>query len=204
MQELIKEISKRKSEFFKFLLRFFISLVFGVIIVYLIKSYLFSHKLISSEDVNKYLPMIKKFIEQYLPFFEKSKINQILFIFFNNLRVVIFAGILSFITFGIFAEIVVYINGFIIGALLTLISIIIPEISGINIFVFGILPHGVFEIFAFLISLTFAHSLSFTKQGIKELNIYLRSYIIVIPILFLASIIEVLITPLILGLNLTI
>lgn len=204
MQSLIKEISKRKIEFFKFLLRFLISLVFGIIVVFLIKFYLFSHNLISSEDINKYLPIIKKFIETYLPFFEKSKINQILFIFFNNLRVVIFAGILSFITFGIFAEIVVYINGFIIGALISSLSIIIPEISGIKIFIFGILPHGVFEIFAFLISLTFAHSLSFTKQGIREINIYLRSYIIVIPTLFLASIIEVLITPLLLGLNLTI
>lgn len=202
MQDLIKEIIKRKSEFLKFLLRFFISLVFGIIVVFLIKFYLFSHNLISSEDINKYLPIIRKFIEPYLPFFEKSKINQILFIFFNNLRVVIFAGILSFITFGIFAEIVVYINGFIIGALISSLSIIIPEISGVKIFIFGILPHGVFEIFAFLISLTFAHSLSFTKQGIKELNIYLKSYIIVIPILFLASIIEVLITPLLLGLNL--
>lgn len=204
MQSLIKEISKRKIEFFKFLLRFLISLVFGIIVVFLIKFYLFSHNLISSEDINKYLPIIKKFIETYLPFFEKNKINQILFIFFNNLRVVIFAGILSFITFGIFAEIVVYINGFIIGALISSLSIIIPEISGIKIFIFGILPHGVFEIFAFLISLTFAHSLSFTKQGIREINIYLRSYIIVIPTLFLASIIEVLITPLLLGLNLTI
>lgn len=204
MQDLIKEISKRKIEFFKFLLRFLISLIFGIIVVFLIKFYLFSHNLISSEDINKYLPIIKKFIEPYLPFFEKSKINQILFIFFNNLRVVIFAGILSFITLGIFAEIVVYINGFIIGALISSLSIIIPEISGIKIFIFGILPHGVFEIFAFLISLTFAHSLSFTKQGIKEINIYLRSYIIVIPILFLASVIEVLITPLLLGLNLTI
>ncbi|MGQ9844751.1 MAG: stage II sporulation protein M [Caldisericia bacterium] len=204
MQDLIKEITKRKSEFLKFLLRFFISLVFGIIIVFLIKFYLFSQNIISSEDIKKYLPIIRKFIEPYLPFFEKSKINQILFIFFNNLRVVIVAGILSFITFGIFAEIVAYVNGFIVGALISSISIIIPEISGIKIFIFGILPHGVFEIFAFLISLTFAHSLSFTKQGIKEINIYLRSYIIVIPILFLASIIEVLITPLLLGLNLTI
>lgn len=204
MQDLIKEITKRKSEFLKFLLRFFISLFFGIIIVFLIKFYLFTQNIISIEDIDKYLPIIRKFIEPYLPFFEKSKINQILFIFFNNLRVVIIAGILSFITFGIFAEIVAYVNGFVVGALISSLSIIIPEISGLKVFVFGILPHGVFEIFAFLISLTFAHSLSFTKQGIKEINIYLRSYIIVIPILFLASIIEVLITPLLLGLNLTI
>jgi uncharacterized membrane protein SpoIIM required for sporulation len=199
MQNILKEISKRKIDFLKFILRFFISLFLGIIVIFLIKYYLFSQNIISSEDINKFLPAIRKLIEPYLPFFEKSKINQILFIFFNNLRVVIVAGVLSFITFGIFAEIVAYINGFAVGAVISSLSIIIPEISGVKMFVFGILPHGIFEIFAFLLSLTFAHSLSPTKKGVEELNIYLKSYIIVVPVLFIASIIEVLITPLFLS-----
>ncbi|MGB9749265.1 MAG: stage II sporulation protein M [Caldisericia bacterium] len=199
MQNLIKEILKRKNEFLKFLLRFFISFFLGILIIFLAKFYLFSQNIITQEDINKYIPVIKKLIEPYLPIFEKSYFSQIIFIFLNNLRVVIIAGVLSFITFGIFAEIVAYVNGFIVGVVISSLSVIIPEISGVKLFVFGILPHGVFEIFAFLLSLTFAHALSPTKKGVEEINPYLKSYILVVPILFIASIIEVLITPLFLG-----
>lgn len=195
IRDLIKEVIKRKSEFLKFILRFFISLFLGVLLVFIVKIFLVSQNLFNLEDINKYIPTLKKLIEPYFPFFEKGFVEQIFFIFFNNLRVVVIAGILSFITFGIFAEIVAYLNGFIIGLVISSLSIIFPEISGVKLFTFGILPHGIFEIFAFLLSLTFAHSLSPTKKGIEELNQYLKSYIIVIPILFIASIIEVLITP---------
>jgi stage II sporulation protein M len=199
MQNLLKEILTRKNEFLKFLLRFILSSILGILIIFLIKFYLSSQNILNSEDINKFITTLRKLIEPYLPIFEGSKIKQILFIFLNNLRVVIFTGILSFITFGIFSEIVAYINGFILGAVITSISMMIPELNGFEMFVLGILPHGIFEIFAFLLSLTFAHSLSPTKTGIKEFTPYIKSYIIVIPILFIASIIEVLITPLLLG-----
>lgn len=204
MQNLLKEILTRKNEFLKFLLRFALSAIFGILIIFLIKFYLSSQNILNSEDINKFITTLRKLIEPYLPIFEGSKIKQILFIFLNNLRVVIFAGVLSFITFGIFSEIVAYINGFILGAVITSISMMIPELNGFEMFVLGILPHGIFEIFAFLLSLTFAHSLSPTKKGVEELPIYLKTYLVVIPILFIAGIIEVLITPLLLGSGLAI
>jgi len=181
------------------LLRFFISFFLGILIIFLVKFYLFSQNIITQEDINKYIPVIKKLIEPYIPIFEKSYFSQIIFIFLNNLRVVIVAGVLSFITFGIFAEIVAYINGFVVGVVISSLSLIIPEISGVKLFIFGILPHGIFEIFAFLLSLTFAHALSPTKKGVEEITPYLKSYILIVPILFIASMIEVLITPLLLG-----
>ncbi len=201
IRNLLKELQKRRDDFLKFLLRFSISLILGLILIFAIKIFLFSQNLLREEDINKYIPTIRKILEPYLPIFERPIFYQILFIFLNNLRVVILAGLFSLLTFGIFAEIVAYLNGFVVGLVISLFSLILPGVNPVKMFVFGILPHGILEIFAFLLSLTFAHKLSPTKKGLEELNIYLKTYIIVIPLLFIASIIEVLITPILLSLN---
>lgn len=201
IKSIIKEIRKRSDEFLKFLLRFSISMILGIIIVFSIKFFLSSQNLITQEDIKKFIPTIRKLIEPYLPIFERNYLYQIVFIFLNNVRVLILAGFLSFITFGLFAEIVTYINGFIVGIVISSLSLILPNMNPVKIFIFGILPHGLFEIFAFLLSLTFAHKLSPTKRGLEELNFYFKTYIIVIPLLIIASIIEVIITPILLSIN---
>lgn len=124
----------------------------------------------------------------------KSVLEKILFIFLNNLKVVIVSGIFSFLTFGVFSEIVIYLNGIIIGVVMAL-FFFLSHTSAFLIFITGILPHGIFEITAVILSLSFAHSLSPTKKGIDELMPYLRSYLIVVPLLLIAAIFEVVITP---------
>jgi len=200
VKSVLEEVRKRKSELFKFFLRFLISFILGGILVYI---FLFFVK--NSLNLNENLLLniyneIRKYLEDYLkPYTQSGALGRIFFIFLNNLRVVIVAGILSFITFGIFSEIVAYINGFFVGIVIFALPLIFDGLKPFSLIVFGVMPHGVFEIFAFLLSLTFAHSLSPTKRGLEELNPYFKSYLLVIPLLFIASIIEVLLTPLLMN-----
>jgi len=150
--------------------------------------------IISSDILIKLIPKLREYLEPILKFMKKSLVEKIIFIFLNNLRVVVIAGILSFITFGVFSEIVIYVNGIIVGIVVALFSYL-PNVSGFKIFVTGILPHGIFEILALILSLSFAHRLSPTKKGVSEFLPYLRSYIVVIPLLLIAAIIEIIITP---------
>lgn len=203
IKSVLEEVKRRKSELLRFFIRFFISFLLGAILVYVILFFI-ENRASSNKDLEIFknlLNEIKKYLGNYfLPYTEKGVLGRILFIFLNNFRVVVIAGILSFITFGIFSEIVAYINGFIVGAVIFALPIIFEKVNPFSLFIFGIVPHGIFEIFAFLLSLTFAHYLSPTKEGIKFIDIYLKSYIIVIPLLFIASIIEVTITPFLMSL----
>jgi stage II sporulation protein M len=205
IKSVLKEVKERKSELFRFFLRFFISFLIGAILIYIFRFFIENKFLNLQNDFFKnIIDELRNYLENYLmPFTQKGFLGRIFFIFFNNLRVVIVAGVLSLITFGIFSEIVAYINGFVVGIVIFGLPLIFEKTNPLFLFLFGILPHGIFEIFAFLLSLTFAHSLSPTKKGVEELNIYIKSYIFVIPLLFLASIIEVLITPLLLSLTIT-
>lgn len=201
IKSVLTEIKKRKFELFKFFLRFFISFLIGGIIVYFVFIFIKNSSYVNKDLFKNIFDEIKKHLETYfLPYTQKGVFGRIFFIFLNNFRVVVVAGILSFITFGIFSEIVAYINGFLVGAVVFSLPLIFEKANPISVFLFGIAPHGIFEIFAFLLSLTFAHSLSPTKDGIKSIDLYLKSYIIVIPLLFIASIIEVTFTPFLLSL----
>lgn len=202
IKSVLQEVKKRKSELFRFFLRFIISFIFGAILVYVLVFFIESSKFnLQSDFLKNLVNEFKGYLENFLlPYTQKGVLGRIFFIFLNNLRVVIVAGILSFITFGIFSEIVAYINGFVVGVIIFSLPFIFEKLNPLSLFIFGIFPHGIFEIFAFLLSLTFAHSLSPTKSALNEIEIYLKSYIIVIPLLFIASIIEVTLTPLIMSL----
>ncbi|MCX8094886.1 MAG: stage II sporulation protein M [Caldisericia bacterium] len=202
IKSVLEEIKKRRNELLKFFIRFFISFFIGAILVYLFIFFI-ENSISLNKDLEVFknlLNEVKKHLENYfLPYTEKGTLGRILFIFLNNFRVVVIAGILSFITFGIFSEIVAYINGFVVGLVIFALPKIFEKLNPFSLFLFGIVPHGIFEIFAFLLSLTFAHSLSPTKEGIKYIDTYLKSYILVIPLLFIASIIEVTLTPIIMS-----
>ena len=194
LEKVLKDIKDRREDILKFLIRFLISLFLGFFIVLFIKEFLVNQGIISSDILIKLIPKLREYLEPILKFMKKSLVEKIIFIFLNNLRVVAIAGILSFITFGVFSEIVIYVNGIIVGVVVALFSYL-PNVSGFWIFVTGILPHGIFEILALILSLSFAHRLSPTKKGVSEFIPYLRSYIIVIPLLLIAAIIEITITP---------
>ncbi len=194
LEKVLKDIKDRREEILKFLIRFLISLFLGFFIALFIKEFLVNQGFVSSDILIKLIPKLREYLEPILKFMKKSLVEKIIFIFLNNLRVVAIAGILSFITFGVFSEIVIYVNGIIVGVVVALFSFF-PNVSGFWIFVTGILPHGIFEILALILSLSFAHRLSPTKKGVSEFLPYLRSYIVVIPLLLIAAIIEITITP---------
>jgi len=127
------------------------------------------------------------------------------FIFTNNLRVVVLAGFVSVFSFGTLALIFTLINAGLVSFIITQVVML-----GYNPWLFVatfILPHGIIEIPAVLIGLTFAlrigaalvspphgldigQSLLLTSANFIKILIFL-----VIPLLLLAAFIEANITP---------
>jgi len=148
-------------------------------------------------EAEKILALLK---ETFKPILEMPLFAQILFIFLKN-GIVSFLMIIFGIFFGIFPAIVLISNGQILGLLL---GWLIPRYS-IFYILLGILPHGVIEIPCFFIS--GAIGLKIGKILVKkifrkevslreELNLGLSFFLrIIIPLLLLAAIIEVLISP---------
>ena len=127
------------------------------------------------------------------------------FIFLNNLRVVLLAGLVSFFSFGALTLILALIN-------VGLVSFIVAQIIilGYNPWLFlatFILPHGVVEIPAVLVGMTFALRIGAAMvsppagldigQGVllTTANFIKILFFLVIPLLLLAAFIEANITP---------
>lgn len=127
------------------------------------------------------------------------------FIFFNNLRVVLLAGLVSFFSFGALTLILTLIN-------VGLVSFIVAQIIilGYNPWLFlatFILPHGLVEIPAVLLGMTFALRIGAAMvsppagldigQGVllTTANFVKILFFLVIPLLLLAAFIEANITP---------
>jgi len=137
--------------------------------------------------------------ETYGPILEMGKFSQILSIFLRN-GISSFLVIIAGVIFGIFPALSLVTNGQILGILT---NFILQKFSFFY-FLSGILPHGIIEIPCFLISCAIGLRIGKTlierilKKGgdIKqELNMGLNFFLRVILIfLFLASIIEVLIS----------
>jgi uncharacterized membrane protein SpoIIM required for sporulation len=127
------------------------------------------------------------------------------FIFFNNIRVVGLAALVSIFSFGALALILTLIN-------MALVSFIITQIVllGYNPWLFVaafILPHGILEIPAILLGMTFAlrigAALVSPPQGLDigqgliltSANFIKILIFVVVPLLFVAAYIEANITP---------
>ena len=127
------------------------------------------------------------------------------FIFSNNLRVIVLAGIVTIFSFGTLALLLTLINA-------GLVSFLIAQIVmlGYNPWLFiatFILPHGIFEIPAVLIGMTFALRIGAglvsppagldIGQGflLTMANFVKITVFLIIPLLFLAAFIEANITP---------
>ncbi|NJN93450.1 MAG: stage II sporulation protein M [Anaerolineales bacterium] len=127
------------------------------------------------------------------------------FIFFNNIRVIILAAISSVFSFGVLALFLTLIN-------MGLVSFIITQIVllGYNPWLFVatfILPHGIFEIPAILLGMTFAlrigaalvsppPGLDLGQGLVLTIANFLKILIfVVMPLLLLAAYIEANITP---------
>ncbi|HDJ30544.1 MAG TPA: hypothetical protein ENF31_01120 [bacterium] len=137
--------------------------------------------------------------EVYSPVFKESKISQILFVFLKN-------GITSFLTialgvlFGIFPLIILLNNGEVLGMLAS----IVFRNYGIFYFFTGILTHGIVEIPCFLISSAIGLKIGIVAirkvlrkevSVVNEINQGLALFLILLIFLFIAAVIETLITP---------
>lgn len=137
--------------------------------------------------------------ETYRPVLEMNKVSQILFIFLKN-------GVTSFliVIFGIFFGFLPIISLISNGEILGILTKFTLEKASISYLLLGILPHGIIEIPCFLI--TSAIGLRIGKTFIKkilgkggslkeEFNLGLNTFLrVILVFLFLAAIIEVLIS----------
>lgn len=127
------------------------------------------------------------------------------YIFFNNLRVVALAGVVSLFSFGALTLCLTLVNMGLVGFILTQVVLL-----GYNPWLFGaafILPHGVLEIPAILIGLAFALRMGAALvsppnkldvgQGIllTTANFFKILIFLVLPLLLIAAFIEANITP---------
>lgn len=144
--------------------------------------------------------LISQLRKTFEPILKTGKISQILFIFLKN-GISTFLIIIGGIIFGIFPIIALISNGELLGMLA---NFTFREYS-IFYFLSGVLPHGLIEITCFLISCAMGLKIGktlirkiFKKEGnIKnELNLALSVFLkIILIFLFLAAILEVLLTP---------
>ncbi|VUT23734.1 MAG: hypothetical protein MOIL_00136 [Candidatus Methanolliviera sp. GoM_oil] len=139
------------------------------------------------------------------PLMDMPKYKLMLVIFGNNL-LTSFLAIVFGIFFGIFPIVVLSVNGFILGDL----SYHVYLDKGIYYILAALLPHGIFELSAVILSCALGIKLGFiflnrflekpapdlTQSFTNSLKIFIR---LVIPMLLLASVIEVWITPIIVG-----
>jgi len=143
---------------------------------------------------------VDRMTEMIEPIFELPAFFQFLFIFVNN-TITLFLTIILGLFFGAFPLLVLFVNAVILGAFL--------HFTPFPIFVLGILPHGILEIPALILSCAVGLNLGnvFLKKLRKEkVNVKkeLKTALIfffkfLLPILALAAAIEIYITPYFLG-----
>lgn len=120
-------------------------------------------------------------------------------IFINNLQAsaILFLGGVSF---GLITVLILTLNGFIIG----IVAEMIRQEQGLVFFLAGVLPHGIFEIPAFILAGSYGillggelwRELSGEGDAVAAAGIYGRKFILlVLPLLAIAACIEGFITP---------
>ncbi len=142
---------------------------------------------------------LKQFFETFKDFLS-NPVTLMLIIFANNASKALIAMLAGFF-FGIFPVIFVALNGYIIGAVVSLRE---PEMGMLGV-VIAILPHGLFEIPAIILACAYGMWLGyrfyrslfageeFKPHLMQALRVYVR---IILPVLLLAAMIEAFITPL--------
>ncbi|WP_202320247.1 stage II sporulation protein M [Archaeoglobus neptunius] len=143
---------------------------------------------------------LKKFFEGFRGFME-NPVLLMLIIFANNAGKSLVAMLAGFF-FGIFPVLFVILNGYIVGVVVSVKS---PE-WGIYKVIAAILPHGILEIPAIIISCAYGVWLGyrfyralfngeeFKKYVVYAIKVYLR---FIVPVLFIAAVVEAFITPLV-------
>lgn len=153
------------------------------------------------QEVKAVLEQIQKILE---PIGKMGKVEQILLVFFNN-SLTGFLAILLGILFGLFPLLVLFVNGEMLGIMIYLSR----EILSISEFLAAILPHGIIEIPVLIIcgaiglkiGKIFINKIFKKEDKIKkEIGTSLDFFFkVLVPLLFLAAVVEILLTPKIFG-----
>ena len=153
--------------------------------------------------------IVESFVEATKDMVELSNSKLASSIILNNIRACLMGVVLGFIPFLFLVLFVLLLNAGLIGAVLS-VNAVASNIPIWKVIVFGILPHGIFELPALFISIAISIfiCLFITKKllgkekrkfGKTFLNILLNVVIIVIPLLLIAGLIEGFVTPLIMN-----
>lgn len=139
------------------------------------------------------------------PGMDLPKTELFFFIFKNNITA-LFYSLMESIVFGISSIGMIIANGVIIGVFM----ILVTEKASLIFFISGILPHGIFEIPAAVITASMGMRIGSTVIAklkkekvsiIKEIYNAIKYFLLlVVPLLFIAAFVEAFITPVILSL----
>lgn len=143
--------------------------------------------------------------KKFLPSREYSQLKIFVYIFENNLTVLSVSLLFSLVA-GISSLLIVIANGIILGVF----AVIVSESVSTGYLIAGILPHGIFEIPAMILTSAiglrigmtailklFGRKMSLAEEIFDGFGFYI---FIIIPLLFVAAFVESFITPVILSL----
>jgi len=175
-------------------LRFFIILSLIIFSLAIVQGYQTAQD--APQEIEK---LIREFEGIYQPILKAHPLIQFPFIFFNN-SLTVFLTIILAVIFGLFPFLVLLVNGLILGVFISVWDL--PWLT----FLKGILPHGLVEIPVLLIAAAIGLKIGqtafrkvFRKEGrlkpelSQALNFFLK---ILLPLLALAALLEVFVTPL--------
>lgn len=190
----ILEIKKYAREIKPYIILSFLIFIFGILGGYFFAQN-FHHQ---TEEIVKQLQSL------YSPVKEEDSLGLFIFILENNITKLLAALIL-----GIFAGLIPIASVFINGILLGIFAYVFSEKLSWSFLIAGILPHGIFEIPALILSTAigihigavavrklFGRKEKFMDEFAKGLRFFIS---VVVPILFLAALIEVYVTSYILS-----
>ncbi|MEM4577015.1 MAG: stage II sporulation protein M [Candidatus Nezhaarchaeales archaeon] len=148
--------------------------------------------------------IVEELTEYFRPLVEFPPHVFVLLIFANNFFKTLILGLILGILIAIPPMIFAFLNGLIIG----LVSSMVAERSGALFVLLGILPHGILEIPALLISCALGVKVGLTvydniRNGGFGVGIVIRKFVktylkVVVPLLLVAAIVETYVTPLLL------
>lgn len=162
--------------------------------------------LISNEDMT--YQMVEQFRQAFKDEMGTEGIDMFFMFIQNNTTASVLAIVVGFIPFLFLPIFNLFINSLSVGVVYAFAYI--QDISIINTIIFGLLPHGIFEITAYLLSITMGIYLCLTisrRIDSKEekgsillaiINICRTIFTIVLPFLIIAAVIETYITPILL------
>jgi stage II sporulation protein M len=148
--------------------------------------------------------LLNKMKEMFLPAKEYSQLQIFMFIFENNITVLSISLLFSVVA-GISSLLSIIANGIILGVF----SVIIAESISTEYLIAGILPHGIFEIPALIMTSSIGLRIGMVSilklfgrkaSFVREITGGFRFYVfIIVPLIFIAALTEAFVTPIILS-----